>query len=364
LLLALFVGYGVARGNDLMAISKELTALCYVGFFLILGGDDRFWAYLSKPLTVLFYAGAILVVAFANTPIVQAVGDEVRQDLTAPVAVAHRNILSLGYTLRPLMASGLFLGVWGLVNRQRGLWRCLQISAPIVLFACEVGLFLFRSAGAYVLLAGVSCLVLRPFFERRAQARKSIVILATAAIGITIFAATSPSDYLLTRISEDTRENGLFESRNTELREYLDQAGWGVLLGRGVGGTFDASNAYLGAGRSYDRESFSSWNTLHYGVLAFGLKGGIVMLALFVSMLTPGLRRRGRQWYKNPCNLTAALLFPTSVVMVITDPLLLGVEGLLFMLVLMAPLSRFGRRGVLDMKCAPVFGTGFERPLA
>jgi len=360
ILLALFAVYGFVRGNDWTVVGKEGVAFCYLAFFLILGGDDRFWAYINKPLTVLFYVSSLLVVLFAYTPMVQAVGDDVFQDFGAPIEVAHRHIFSLGYSLRPLMFSGLLLGFWGLVGKHKGLWRYLQMFAPFALFACDVGLFLFRSTGIYILLGGASYLFLRPFFERRAQSGKSILFLVVAAIGIVAFAKTDISDYVLARTFEETQKEGLFESRNAELKAYLDQAGWGALLGRGVGGGFDASGAFAAAQGPDSRQAFSNWGTLHYGILIFFLKGGIVMLALFISMLAPGLRRRSRRWYRNPCNLTAALLFPTSVLMVVTDPFVLGVEGLLFMLALMVPLSRFGTRETPQTRRLPVFSTNPE----
>ena len=313
LLLALFACYGILRGNELVTIGKESTAFCYIGFFLVLGGDDRFWAHLRKPLTALFYIGAFLVVSFANTPAVQVAEDAVTQNLTADVSVAHRNIFSLGYTLRPLMASGLLLGIWGLVSKQKGLWRNLQMAAPVVLFACEVGLFLFRSTGAYVVLAGASYLILCPVFERRVHMGRTILVLCAAAIGVTVFAATETSDYFLARLSAETQKEGLFESRNAELGAYLDDLRWETISGRGIGGTFDAFSAFLRPGEdAYAREALSKWATLHYGVLVFALKGGVLMLALFISLLMPGFRRRSRDWYRNRYNLTAALLFPTA----------------------------------------------------
>lgn len=364
LLVALLAFYGIARGNDFITIGKELTGFCYIGLFLILGGDDRFWAHINKPMTVLFYIGTFLVVAFANTPMVQSLGDEVFETLAVPVSVAHRNIQSLGFTLRPLLSSGLLLGLWGLVGKDRGVWRFLQVSAPFALFGVDVGLFLFRSAGLSIVLTGVSYLVLRPFLERRARAGKSILVLAIATVGITIFASTVTSGYLLDRMSGQTGEGGMFESRNAEVGAYLDQAGWGGLFGRGLGGVFDASTVYAQAGEVYNRESFGKWGTMHYGILVFFLKGGIVMLALFVSILIPGFRRRSRLWYRNPINLTAALMTPISVLLVITDPVTLTVESMLPMLVLMGPLSRFGRRKTLDVGRTEVYRTNSERKWA
>lgn len=362
LLLAVFTGYGIARGNEWVTIGKEFTAFCYIGFFLILGGDDRFWAHISKPITILFYIGALLIVTSANTPIVQVLGNEVVQDLAASAVVAHRHILSIGYTLRPLMASALLLGVWGLVTKQKGLWGYLQISAPLVLFACEVGLFLFRSTAIYILIAGASYLILRPVFERRARIGKSVLVLFAAAVCIATFGATETSDFFLARGSEETQGEGLFESRNAEVATYVGEVGWGALVGRGVGGYFDASAVYQQPWEAeYAREAFGKWGTLHYGVLVFGLKGGFVMLTLFASMVAPGFRRRSRRWYRNPCNLAGALLFPTSVLMVVTNPLFLSVEGLLFMLALMIPLSRFARRRAPDIDYIPALAAGSRK---
>jgi len=343
-LLALLSAYGIARGNDWYITGKECMAGCHIGIFFILGSDDRFWYKIEKPLTIMFYIGALLVATFSNTPVVQAIGDVVLQDYNAPISTAGRNINSLGYSLRPLMASGLLLGMWGLVRKGKPIWRFLQVSALFVTLACDVGLFVFRGTFLAIVLVGLSYLLLLPFLKDNAFSAKSVFILTAGAIGFIVFAESDVLDRLQRRLLEETQTESLWGSRNAELRAYLDQVRWEALVGRGIGGTFDATGGGSWSKSTSIGLTYRTWGVLHYGILIFSLKGGIVMLALFASWLTPGLRHRPRRWYTNPCNLTAALLFPLYLLILVTNPLPFSVEGLLFMLALMVPLSRFSRR--------------------
>jgi hypothetical protein len=344
ILLTLCSIYGIARGNDVDPVIKEFMAGCYIAFFLILGSDDRFWYKIEKPLTILFYISASLVIAFSFTPMVQVVDGVVVQDYSAPIETGGRLIFTLGHSLLPLMATGLFLGVWGLVRKHRHIWQILQVSALFVLFACEVGLFLYRSAVVTIALVVLCCIFLRPLLlGDKVISAKNILILAAVALLFIGYVGIDHSSSVLDRFSTEKQGAGYWESRNQELRSYLDDMGWETLIGRGVGGTYDATDG--GRVTTIDTNvEYTKWPYVHYGILIFSLKGGIIMVVIFISWLMSGLRHRQRSWYKNPCNLTAALLFPAYVLTSFTNPFPFSVEGLLVMLALMVPLSRFSMR--------------------
>jgi hypothetical protein len=332
------------HGNEVDMTIKEFMAGCYIGFFLILGRDDRFWYGIEKPLTVLFYISASLVIAFSFTPMVQVVGGDVVQDYSAPISTGARLIFTLGHSLRPLMDSGLLLGAWGLVRKHEPVWNVLQVSALFVMFACDVGLFLYRGAVVTIALVVLGYIVLRPLLlGGKVISTKSVLLLASAAIVFMGYLKMNQSVNVLDRFNTETEGAGILESRNQELRSYLDDMGVETLIGRGMGGTFDGTDG--GKVDSIDPTAdYTKWGYLHYGILIFTLKGGIVMLVIFTSWLIQGLRHRQRSWYKNPCNLTAALLFPVYVLQSFTSPFPFSIEGLLFFLALMVPLSRFCMR--------------------
>jgi hypothetical protein len=65
---------------------------------------------------------------------------------------------------------------------------------------------------------------------------------------------------------------------------------------------------------------------------------------MFLSFVLPGLSIRGRSWYANPLNLTAALLVPIYLISFIINPIALSPDALLSILPAMMILSRFGTR--------------------
>lgn len=344
-LLLLYSAYGIAHGNDWPSVGKELIAGCYFVFFLILGSDDRFWYEIEKPLTILFYMSVLLVVTYSHTPAIQLTVDSITQENAASIATGGRLIGSLGYEFRPLIESGLFLGMWGLVRRHGRFWRTLQVSAWLAMFACNVGLFLFRGWVLMLALVVLSYVILRPLLEREPFPFKNVLVLAASAILVVGFMRTSQSTFLAKRFTQETRSEGIFHSRDAELQAYFNDLGWESLIGRGMGGSFDKTGAMTDMKVSERLGlDLSKWKTLHYGIFILLLKGGILMLVIFSSWLISGFSVRRPVWYKNSCNLTAALLFPAFAFNVVFNPFTFSVEGLLSMLSLMIVLSRFIKR--------------------
>ena len=331
-----FAVYGfLLQHNEWADVGKEFIGLSYIGVFLLLGGDDRVWYALSKHLTCIFYVGAVLILVFYDTPGVNITSDDTMQ--YASTFMSNRYLSTIGYNLRPLIGSGVLLGTFGLVRRDRGLWRVLQILALGVTFACEVFLFKFRSGATIILLAGLSILVLRPVYEGRIQLVKTVILLTLGLVGIGYYIKSEASELLRGRFFLETQQEPLFQSRNAELDAYMEQMGWKVLIGNGVGGRFDASSVYK-------IPSASKWGALHYGVLKFSLIGGLPLLGLFALFVVPGLVPQRRSWYKNPCNMTAALLFPIYFIGLLVGPILVEPEALTTTVPIVILFARFALR--------------------
>jgi hypothetical protein len=110
-----------------------------MGVTLYLGTDDRVWYALDKHLTILFWLGVVLISLNLYVPLPEVKGVEF-------VDVTDRFSGTIASLLGPLIAPGLFLGVWGLVSKRRGIWKVLQILAPVASVGIQAGLFLFRSS--------------------------------------------------------------------------------------------------------------------------------------------------------------------------------------------------------------------------
>jgi hypothetical protein len=323
--------YGLLRGNPWNSVGQEAIVLSIMGVALFLGTDDRVWYALDKHLTILFWLGVVLISLNLYVPLPEVKGVEFAD-------VTDRFSGTIGSLLRPLIASGLFLGVWGLVSKRRGIWKVLQIFAPVAFVGIEGGLFLFRSGALAFLITLASCLVLRPFLEKRIRLLSSALIIISLAAGVVFYSATESADRLVQRVNGgDNGEDGLFGARIAEVKACVSDLGWETVIGRGLGGTYDASGIYT-------YESAKQWGTMHFGVLVFGLKGGILLLGTFTGFVIAGFRIRDRAWYQNPCNMTATLLFPVSLFQITTLPFSLIPEGAIIYLALMLVLARFGRK--------------------
>jgi hypothetical protein len=335
-LLPILVAYGFALGNDWKLIVTEAMGFSYMGVFLLLCGDDRILASLEKHLTVLFYVGVLLNLLYYKTPAVLVGPDDVAYGLNE---ISDRFTNTLGYSFRPMLGAGFLLGVWGFVLGRRGAWRYLQCLALPVLFVCETGLYKFRSEGAFILLTCLSVLLVRPILQRRFSAAPAVLLGFIIVCGGAYYATTESWQLVERRAFQDTRANPLMAARTAELSAFWMDMGWRILVGNGLGGTFDAYDVF------HSESPISrQWPTLHFGVLVLLLKGGIVFLLIFLSILWPCFSLRNMSWFRNPYNLTAALLLPIYLLKLSLIPLNPLPVCLLLHLPAMFVLSRFATR--------------------
>lgn len=337
--LLLFFVVGVLNGNSLTVIGKEFIILWLFGLFWTLGADDRFWFLIAKPLTIIFYITVPLIMLYASTP--GLVIDTYGTEQLADEVIGRRNINTIGYGLRPVMGSGLFLFVWGVLNPRKGIWRNLQIGAFPLSLAISVGLFVFRGAAFTHALVALIVLLIRPRLEKRKRPGISALLVLGGILGAIYFAQTDAFAFLLTRTFEHTRSEPIFASRLNELSAYFSVMRWEVFTGRGLGGHFDASSAF-------DLDRFSEWSTLHFGIFVFTLKGGVLLAGLFLAVLMAGFRIYPQHWYQDPMNLTATLLFPLLVFSFSMNPFHLTPEAIFQYLPVMMALGRFGRRTLIS----------------
>lgn len=331
LLVALFA-YGIARGNSPTGAGKELIALWFFSTLWITGIDDEIWTVATKSLTVVFYVAAVLI--FLTTDIVAPVTTEAGTADADYQFIGSRRTNTLAFQFRPLISSGIFLGIWGMLHRGGKGWKVLQVVAFFVAFAIQVGLFKFRSSSGMFALLILSFIILRPLFDSRRRIVLTASLAATSAVGAIAFCFTESGRQLLFRFL-DPEGHPILGSRFDEIKVYFKQVGLEAFIGRGLGGYFDAREAIK-------KESAAQWLTLHFGILVFSLKGGVAMLCLFVSILMAAIRIRPKSWFANPCNLTAVVYFPVLIVQFMTVPFGLSPDSLLSYFPPMLVLSRFG----------------------
>ena len=349
LVLALLLVGGLLNGNQINDIGKELIIFWLIGVFLLMGTSDELWFALDRPLTIMFYLAALLVFVYSTTDGVIS-GDFGTEQIKAQL-INVRNIDSLGYGLRPLMGTGTFLFVLGCVSPRHGLWKVLQVGALFVTFGSGVGLFAFRGAVFSITLVAAMVLLVRPFLEQRRRRTLTAALSVCGVVGLIAFAQSNAYRNIVNRITFETRDEPIFASRIDEASAMFEDLEWAILTGRGLGGAFDVTAVF-------GNRLGENWTTIHIGILMFALKGGVVLMVLFISFVAPGVVFRSKTWYQNPCNLTATLLFPNLVLNFCFNPFPLSVDAVFTYLPSMMVLARYGRSMHMRRVGIPMLGAG------
>lgn len=345
LLVVLFV-YGVWRGNVITTAGKEFIAFWLFAAAWLTGANDRLWYAIDKPLTILFYISVPLVLIYMDTVAPVTTFEGTREAEYQFIGVRSTNTIAADF--RPVIGVGLFLGMWGLVGNRDKKWRLLQIGAFFVFFLIQAGVFKFRSSAGFAALAGSSILLLRPILEHRRRPGLTAVFIALAVLAVGWVIATGAGEVLWERLT-GRNQDPIFASRIAELHAYVSNMGAELLVGRGLGGGFTPTHL-IGI---VPGASWQQLRAVHFGILVFSLKGGVIMLTLFVLMLSRGFILRPKAWYQDPCNLTAALLFPVLIAQFCLVPFGLTPVGILTYLPTMMMLGRFGQPRAMS----PLSGT-------
>jgi hypothetical protein len=243
-----------------------------------------------------------------------------------------------------LISSGLLIGIYGLNQAKWGLLKFFQVMSLIFYFACDVAIFQFRSTGIFIILAILIPLFFPSFRKNKTKIEAFIFFGVLGALILYYYTSTSSWVDLQYRIYSGS-QNGLFNSRINELKAYLSDMKWMILIGRGLGGTYDASSVFYGA---------SHWSTIHFGILIFTLKGGLPFFFLFINFIKTGWLKRNPLWYKNPFNFNAIILLPVYCLRLTTIPLLLAPESLFIIFPFVFIFARLGRKLNLKDTIAPI----------
>lgn len=294
--------YGLWRGNDWRYIGVDCLGLTCMGLFLVLSAEEQFLERFEYHLTIIFYFGAILTFMYINTPAVD-VGVDFGLQSFGEISMRHSNTLAM--QLRSLLDAGLFLGARGMTRHGGGVSKWLQVFALVVLFVLQVGYYEFRSEAISIVIVCAMVLFVTPLLRRRLSGISAVTLLTLFFIGVLYYQTTDAWMRLSQRHSEESQKGTLLSTRNDEVSALRQELGWRIVVGNGLGGAFDASSVYRHV------RGAKTWQSTHYGVLACILKGGVLLLLVFVSFFVPCIvSRRSTSWYRDPYNITAAVLLP------------------------------------------------------
>lgn len=334
LAIGLMLIHGHFRGNGFFHIGTELGFFLILAFFLLIGGRDRVWHIIDRPMTIMVYVTFALMLVFKDTMALQQIEGTYDPNIRLTNTVA--------YELRPMMSPAVFIFIWGCVNTRSRLWKFLQIGAIAPLLLSDVGFFQFRSALGFVLLAVLLVLVVYPLLQhRRIRPAKYALFCVTVIAAFVLFMMSDYWSDFMTRVDQTSyHQTSIFASRQLELEVFFNKMGEDVLWGKGLGGSFDASSVFL---RQYNADR---WRTVHFGIFSLVLRGGYLFLALLLSFFLPVLQRKHPQWYDNPCNIASVLFVPIILANIFLAPFLVSlpfVARYLWIALVMARLGTINR---------------------
>ncbi len=323
--------YGFIADNLPSDVFKEAAGWFVLVLLCLLGRRDAVWQRVRKPLVVVFYVAFILILLTYKVPHIVTTFERSEE---RRVAWDSRNIATIGYSIRPIMELGLFLGAWGLVQRRTDRWRILMVGALGVYFVVNVLIFGFRgSAVALVELIAVFTL-LRPIAQGKLHGGTIAATFIVGGIGIAIASQTNAFSKFTHRLSE----GDLFESRISEAKAFFeDMNSFELMIGRGLGGSYIGPHwapVIVINGRPH-------WVANHFGFLHFVLIGGFLFLAFIATFVVPIIFRRSREWYDNEYNLAAFTVMPIIIYSILCDPIVIDTDSFFTLLVVGFCFARF-----------------------
>jgi len=333
--------WGILRQNGASLVAKEWMLLTSIGLMAYGFADRGMARVLIRHLTIIFYLTLPFVLFYYDIPgvIITAEGSYADMNLD----VGYRFLDTVGYSMRFLLAPGILLGAVSVVAaNQSKVWRIAQFASFLIYFLLEIAVFKFRGAvvGFGILL--ISLLLLRAVFQRgqiQAMGAKGYLLIFAVLVPL-VWAYTQTTSWieLRDRFYGESQKGGVFESRIEEATALFSELRQNILIGRGLGGGFDITGII-------DMPGAREWSTVHFGLLVFLLKGGVLFLVSFLFYIAPGVRRRSQVWYHEPLNIAAIMLLPYAVFTFSFNPFALSHD---FIIVYASSAFMFGRFGCAD----------------
>jgi hypothetical protein len=333
--------WGMARQNPPAIVVKEWMLFTSIGLMAYCLADSRMAPILFKHLTIIFYISFPFVAWYYETPGVIITEEGAYTDINFDVS--YRYLDTVSYNMRFTLAPAILLGAASVVlTKQNRFTRIAQAVAFVSYFGLEIILFKFRGA-----VIGFSVLILTFIVAQLVLSRSNqklsaapVYLLVIVALGVlgAGYIQKSALIEITERFSVEGRQEGIFESRIAEAAAMFSELGSEALVGRGLGGGFDASGII-------NQPVGQAWTTMHFGALVLILKGGVLLFLSFAFYIGPSLLSRGSSWYKERLNIVATILLPFLIYNWAFNPFSLSHEFILSY----TPLALvFGRLGCND----------------
>lgn len=302
---ALLAAYGWVRGNAALRIFFDTSTYVILLCFYILGTSDELWRRTERWLLLGFWIGVVMVALtldvkgskLDDTPIVE--GYELA------------NVDFLAYRLSATMSYCPVLFAMAIQRRKWNIWRLLGVGSIFVYLVVEI-YFQKRAPTARLLTYIAMAFLVTSAVRKRVSPALVIATLVGCAV---VYQVTASSVLPQLANKYQTEDTSRFEEGLSLIEQFDPQE---FVVGRGMGGTYVPPVGWR-AGLVEDDSGRLVRDLTHIGILTPVLKGGLLFLALYLSLAGPLLARKAREWRSNPINLAALMVLPVVLVFLLIE---------------------------------------------
>ena len=352
-----FSVFGYFNENEISQIGREACVFTSFGAMLVLLGQPGWWDRLCKHLVYIGIGAAILVAIYADTPNIEVTSDSINYDPSA--LLSSRRVNSLGFMLNALLDVAPLVAVTYYRHAKLRWVGVLGLVLGMMSYIYTIIIFQFRGAVfSFAVLIMMNMLI----SARRRQVAQMlrIAIVTVGLIGAVLYVSRwEEFSQLQERFrGTDTKEasEGIMSSRLWEARALVRDLGTQeYFTGRGLGGTYNAFEVF-------EIESSARWPTVHFGILVFMLKGGILLLAIYILLMvrsaTSALRHTFLGYEAEPIAVYLPVVLAGSFLL----PFPLTMDNLFTWIPIAACFSILGRRPGLP-EAAPELRPSAAQPI-
>jgi hypothetical protein len=305
--------YGCVARNPIRIVLRDTYPMLLTAGFLAISRYDEVWEDLEKPLIVMFWIGALMMlVSWSKISLRYSVWEETAFTMGAAGRGAVRTV---AYRIQGVLDFWPLLFALGYMRRRWNIWKILGMGSVLMFLAVQVR-FQKRAPMGRGLAYLAAVLLFIPVMRRRLKVGTAIILLVAVLGLFTVVMGGAHYEQLIKRF--EGTGSLLQSTRIAEARTMLSDLGlFDYLFGRGMGGHYAAGEGWTGA---VLREGGGLRRTgVHMGALVPLLKGGLFLCAIYYSFFLSMFRRKGRRWYDNTFNTAAMTILPVYAVFLLVE---------------------------------------------
>lgn len=307
LMVACLTIYGFFLGYIWLTVIADVGIYSVIFCFLVLGRYDQVWKDLEKPLIVLFYIVAVMVLLTLNRGLVtvQATTGYFQEKEVEAAAGG-----SVGYDISKALNFWPIIMFLASVRLKKDLWKFMGFATVFFFLILQI-YFAKRAPAARGIAYLATISFVFPLVQRRLKTSTGLIIL----LGLVSVGILSQTEWFhRLREKQEVDAPLLKSSRFAELGALLEDLNTTeYALGKGMGGYFEPPTDWKAGMAVVTRDGKLGRPILHIGVCQPLLKGGLVFFLLYYSFFFRLILPKPPGWYQNRFNVVAMGVLPVYV---------------------------------------------------